>query len=246
MKEIPIEEIANKYDNIETIWNKNDHWHQYTIRVIDAFVKEAISKINITDQTVILNAGSGGNTYGIAEQNQIHVDVAGSKIDQLPKHIIADIQNLPIEDASVDIILCVGSVINYCDPVLVISSFGRSLVEGGFLVLEFESSRTFELLGKSSFNKPATLVDTFYYGEKEKLWYFSEQHIITLTRLSGFEVLACKHFHLLSPLIYRLFKNEKVASRFAKLDDLLCRVPILRKISSNIILLLRKGAYAHN
>ncbi len=91
--------------------------------------------------------------------------------------MIGSIEKIPLADNVFDFIICVGSVLNYCDPMKVMEEFRRVLKNTGYLILEFESSRTFELILKHDYNKSAVFVETFYKGGTEKIWYFSEDYI---------------------------------------------------------------------
>lgn len=84
------------------------------------------------EQTVILNAGCGKTTY-ITPANIIYMDIIKDYVEKLPNHIVGSIENIPLEDSSVDCIICVGSVINYTDIQKSISEFSRVLKENGIL-----------------------------------------------------------------------------------------------------------------
>ena len=47
--------------------------------------------------------------------------------------------DLPFAENSIDNILCVGSVLNYCDAIAAISEFNRVFKYNGHLILEYES-----------------------------------------------------------------------------------------------------------
>lgn len=241
MREIDPKMVADRYNSMETIWNRTDRWHLWTESRIGNFISNVFSKNKEFHNFKILNAGSGGNSYGINENNILHIDIAGSKISHLKNSLISDLHQIPLTDKEFDMILCVGSVINYCDPIVVISEFNRLIKPNGYLLLEFENSRTFELLGKPGFNKKAALVKTFFNNESELIWFFSESYIKQIVNLNGYKIVRLKRFHIISPLIYRVFKFENVAARFAWLDSLFSFLPFIRKFSSNTILLLRKS-----
>lgn len=240
MKEIDPEQIAEKYNNIDCIWDTRDLWHQWTKNRIEGFVHKYLNHIGKTDELRILNAGSGGNSYGINEGRILHLDIAKNKISHLSNAIIGDIQAIPGDLGAFDLLLCVGSVINYCDPLEVFLQFEKVAEVNGWLILEFESSCTLELFGKAQFNKPATIVDTFYNGKVEKLWLFSNSYIKQLAYQSGFELVLADKIHILSPLIYRLTRDEIKSARYAKYDNTCAKLPWLNKFSSNIIMLFRK------
>jgi|APLak6261682215_1056145.scaffolds.fasta_scaffold02099_3 hypothetical protein len=245
MNEIKPEDVANKYNSIEVIWSENDKWHLRQKRMISDFISESLKLIPNHKDLKTLNAGSGGYSYGLNEENILHIDIAENKISHLSNSLVADIQRLPLGSPHFSkpfkLIICVGSVINYCDPILVFSELDKIIDEKGYLILEFENSFTLELLGKSTFNNKAALVDSFYNGKTEKIWFFSESYIKELAELNGFKIESVKRGHILSPLIYRLCKNENFAAKFGALDKFCSYIPFLKKFSSNTIFLFSKN-----
>ncbi|QQL50259.1 class I SAM-dependent methyltransferase [Mucilaginibacter ginkgonis] len=236
MKEISLEAVAEKYNHLEIIWDEKDKWHTHTKAMINAFIKKVLITFDIKEWK-ILNAGSAGYSYDLEEKNILHVDIAAKRLENLKNSLVADIQKIPLRDQQFDLIICVGSVINYCDPPAVLKEFKRLLKTDGKMILEFENSYTLELIGKKSFNRKAVIVNSFYNGESEKVWFFSEKYILELAALYNFTLVETFRCHILSPLIYRIFKNEQFAAKFAKLDSILRDLPILNKFSSNTICL---------
>ncbi len=232
--------IADKYNSMNLVWNPADKWHLVTHKMIADFIHNSLFQIGISDYKCILNAGSAGNNYNINGQKLFHIDLAAKKLINISNSIVGNIEQIPFKDKTFDLIICVGSVLNYCDPLFVFSEFSRVIKISGYIILEFENSLTFELLGKTGFNKGVTLVETFYYGSKETIWYFSETYIKNLIELYKFEILRTDKCHIISPLIYRIIKNEKLASIFATLDPFLIHFPIINRFSSNSVLLLQK------
>lgn len=231
--------IIKKYNNLETIWNVNDRWHNYTFKMISKFIKSTIGKCINLKNIKILNAGSAGYSYDLPENNIIHIDIADKKINHLENSILASIENIPFPNETFDAIICVGSVINYCDPIVVVQEFSRVLKKKGKLILEFENSNTLELFGSNKFNRKAVLVETFYAG-KETIWYFSEKFIEEIFFENGFVITLKNRWHIVSPLIYRLTKNGNFSTFFSKLDSILKFIPFFKNVSSNTIILAEK------
>jgi SAM-dependent methyltransferase len=245
MNEIKPADVATKYNAIEVIWNESDKWHLRQKRMISDFISESLASIPNHQHLKTLNAGSAGYSYNLNEENILHIDIAQNKISHLPNSLVADIQNLPLDalqfSKPFDLIICVGSVINYCDPISVFIEFNKIISKNGYMILEFENSFTLELIGKSTFNQRAVLIDTFYNGKPEKIWFFSERYVRELAVLNGYKILAVKRAHILSPLIYRLFKKESFAASFGALDKFCSHIPLLKKFSSNTIFLFIKN-----
>lgn len=240
MEKIDLFEVSKTYNSMAEIWDLNDTWHWITHEMIMSFIWKSINEIPNNKNIKILNAGSAGNSYGLNEKNIVHTDIAKNKIRHLPNSILSNIEDIPLKSNSFDLIICVGSVINYCDPIRVFDEFNRLLIRKGHIIIEFESSCTFELLGKENFNKKVVLTDTFYNGGIERLWYFSELYIQELASNFNLKIYDRNKCHLVSPLIYRLLKKEKFAAHFAKLDDIFLKIPLVNRFASNVIYLLKK------
>lgn len=238
--DIDSREVAKKYDSIKEIWHKDDKWHRHTFNFIKKFIWRSYNKILSSKEMQILNAGAGGHCYNLPVGRFVHIDIATNKIRNLSNSILANIEHIPISEEEFELIICVGSVINYCDPIKVIGEFNRILKKGGYIILEFESSQTLELIGTINYSKKVVLTDTFYFGKKERLWYYSEKFITELLSLNKMQILNVDKCHIISPLIYRIFKNENFAAFFTTFDFLFKYLPFINKPSSNIIYFIRK------
>jgi ubiquinone/menaquinone biosynthesis C-methylase UbiE len=234
---INIDEVAKNYNNLDIIWDKNDKWHWYSHFQIADFIKKNVA---INNDSKVLNAGSGGNNYGLPDQNVTHLDIAQKKILNYPKYVVGSIENIPIYDEKFDLIICVGSVLNYTDPVAAINEFERLSKKGTHLILEFENSKTLELIFSKNYNKKAVLRDTFYNKRKEKIWYFSEEFICEILNENKFSVQLEKRFHLFSPLVYKIFNSETFAAKFSIFDNFFRVIPFFKSNSSNVILSIIK------
>jgi hypothetical protein len=240
MDKIDLKKVKIKYLSRNEIWPKNDKWHYYSYKVIEDFVYKNVTKLKIPIDINIINLGSGGNPYCFEEKNMLHVDIIGKNIDNKPHSLISNIEKINIPDNSYHCCLCVGSVINYTDLLRSIKEIDRILIKGGYLFLEFENSKSYEFYNTKDYNKSATIVKTFYQGETEKIWVYSESFIKQILGDYNFKILNLKRFHIISPLIYRLNKNSIKASRYIKLDKLASYIPIISKNASNVILIAQK------
>jgi len=230
--------VTQSFSNGNPIWPENDVWHMYTRKKIEAFLFK--HHYAVEDAKNIINAGSSGESYGFDESNMLHIDLAKERIENKPKYLVANLEQLPIEEAFAECIICVGSVLNYTDPLRVIKELHRVNKQDGYLFIEFECSNTLELVFTRKFNQSATIVKTFYRGNEEIIWYFSERWIKSILFSFGYEVISEDRWHIFSPLIYRITQNSSFSSKFIFLDRLLNRLPFTRQCSSNIFLLCRK------
>ena len=230
------EEIKSFYNELENIWAEDDLWHQYSRNKIEWCLK----KNCFSDNSYVLNAGSGGNNYGL-NCKQHHVDIADKKISHLELFSVASIENLPFENDCFDSIICVGSVINYCDAMQAISELSRVIKKKGILILEFENSSGYEYKNKPVFKTAADITQVIFQNTIHTQWLYSYPYIKGLIAQYGFEIRKKYFFHILSS--YMLYKgyDERKASRFAKFDKVLQWIPIINKHANNVILVCEKS-----
>ncbi len=224
------EEIKSLYENVDEVWPKDDKWHLFSKKMIQKYLDKQKWEAN----EYILNAGSGGNNYNINSLMH-HRDIASNKIKNFSDCSVGTIEILPFKNQIFDKIICVGSVINYCDANATISEFSRTIKNNGILYLEFESSWGFEHRKKSYYKKSATVVKLKYFDQYWTQWIYSPIYIKKLLKNYGFVIEDEYRFHILSALSYSLNENENKASKYACFDSLL-RKTCLSKHANNIIL----------
>lgn len=231
--------VKSMYNEMPEIWPSNDKWYQYTYFRISNFLIYICSKYKFNNNTKILNAGSGGNTYNLPGIHY-HIDIADQKIKDLPNSFIGSIEKMEFEDNKFDVCICVGSVINYCDALTAITEMTRVLKKGGLFILDFDQSCSFEFLGTSHFKKAADIIETFNSGYVDKTWIYSPKYIFNIVKQRKMQINYIQRYHILSPLFYRITHNDDKAAKYAKLDVYVSHIPILRNLSCNIILCSQK------
>lgn len=217
-------------------WPDNDNWHFYTNKILSRKIQELLD-IYCNEQNIILNAGCGKTTYNTSAQI-IYMDIVKEYIKNFSNHIIGSVENIPLEDWSVDCIVCVGSVANYVDIQKALSEFSRVLKDNGIIILEFERSNSAEFLFTKKYRKTVFRQEYNYNNQKHFLWMYEEKFI---DKLCNYYSLTCLHkyrFHILSSLLYRFGLKENKAAKFCFLDKVL--QPISYPFSHNTIILLRK------
>lgn len=237
--ELDPEKIRQQYNDLEGGWPKDD-WHKHTYQRIWEFICSAVHQYPDFTKGSILNAGSGGNSYGIESREMIHLDIAEKPISLIPNSIVGSIEKIPLPDHHVMSILCAGSVINYCDVFRGLSEFRRVLRPLGYLIFDYESSDSFEFFGTPHYRNSAAVVSTFFNHKEEQIWIYSDSHMRNLLNHFGFEICITKRVHLLSPLVYRLTGSDRLASSFTFLDGLAKRLPYFRSRSTNVFLVCQK------
>jgi SAM-dependent methyltransferase len=237
-------QVRNRYSRLADIWPEDDKWHLYTYRYMQNYIERIIPKLAAGPKTRLLNAGSAGNEYHI-QAKHYHVDIVFDKIASFPRAYEASVEALPFGDAMFDGCLCVGSVIDYCDACKGLSEFARVVRKGGFLIFDFEQSHNFQLIGKKEYGQESCVIDTFYCGEPERVRIYSLEYIRGLLDKIGFEVLDETFYHILSPLVYRICRDENRAAIFAGLDSMARHIPFLRRNACNVMMTCRKNGADH-
>ena len=236
---IDLEKVAERYNELDNIWNPKDIWHQKTRLAISCFINRYLN-VELLNHAKIINAGYGGNSYRIIDDNILHIDIAEKKINQKPYFLVSNIEKIDLPDNSFDLAICVGEAINYCDAMKVINEISRLIKPGAKLILEFENSLSWEFIFSKEFNKKAAITNTFYNCTDEKIWVYSEKYIGDLLKMNSLKKLKVNRFHQLSPLLYKLTKNERISSFIFLFDNIVKFMPIIRRFSSNVIILAQK------
>jgi len=196
-------------------------------------------KNKINSKTLILNAGSGGVDYGIKDGTMIHLDIVDKLVNMHEKYIIASIDSIPCDDNSFDVLICVGSVLNYADIILGIKELCRVLKPFGTLILEFERSNSGEFLFTKNWHRNVVFCDEKYGNQRHKYWVFDEKFVYHTLQHHGMNCKKKFRFHIISSLILRITKSEKFAARFAFFDY--CCQFLSYLLACNVMLCLKKG-----
>lgn len=232
--------VREKYNAIE-IWPSTDLWLSHVKAWIGRTIKAWQPALGLTPAARILNAGSGDESYSVAPGLVIDCDIADQKLVGMPCGVAGDLMNLPLAPASIDVCVCVGSVVNYVsDLTKAIGEIARVVKSDGRLILEFESSRSPEYLFTRHFGREVSQVSTFYIYENENIWVYHEDHVRGLLEQAGFEIIEESRTHFVAPLIFRFKKNINTAARFAVLDRLVSKIPFLNKHSANLMYLCQR------
>jgi len=232
--------VRTRY-NDPLIYASADNWHRFTAEEIQREIGRLWDSILTRTDSVILNAGSGGNDLGLLPRNTINLDISERRIRTSSRPLVASVEAIPLKNESVDILLCVGSVVNYCDVAIAISEFERVLRPEGILVLEFESSKSAEFIKQDIFGRSAAVAETFFGNQAEAVWVYSPTYVRNLLSAAGFSAWHQTAIHILSPWILLLLRNVNAAALIGRLDRVARHVGFLNRFASNHLVFYQKG-----
>ena len=235
MERLEIEKIRSLYENVEHVWPKDDLWHHYSKKEIERYIMQQ----SFASDAYILNAGSGGNTYGLSFKMH-HVDIAENKICSYPEYSVSSVETLPLASGLFTDAICVGSVLNYCDALAAITELSRVLAKNGRLILEFESSWGFEHIKNEEFKNSAAIVELRYHGGQHKQWIFAPTYIERILKQVGFRITHTYRFHYISGLHYSKYQDENSATKYTQFDAICRYLPYVKNHSNNVIFLCTK------
>lgn len=240
LRRISKDKVKELYNGHGSIWEK-DSWHSHTKRRLDEIVgslRDVAARSNR-----VLHVGSAGDGYGLTGRENFHLDLAERRLSGIEGAIVGDLHRIPLAPRAIDLCTCVGNVLNYCDAAVAIIELADILVPDGWLILEFETSDSWEYFGSPAFRQSAARVETFYGDDlATALWVYSLKYISSLLAAQGVIVRRTRRVHVASPLIYKMTGSIDLASKLSAYDSILEGMPGLSAGASNIILFCQKEA----
>jgi SAM-dependent methyltransferase len=223
--------VKSRFDGFSAA--DDDAWHSHTAAVIRREITLWRRDLFGDSSARVLNAGSGGDDLNVCPPSTVNLDISHLRLKGASMAVAGSIEQLPLASGTVDVTLCVGSVINYCDPVAAIHEFRRVSRAGACLVLEFESSRSAEFLLRKGFGSAAMIAETFYGSQHEIVWAYQPEYIEGLLRAVGFAVRRRAPIHLVSPWVLLVSRSVRFAAAFAALDARAGQITPFRHWASN-------------
>ncbi|ATE62998.1 class I SAM-dependent methyltransferase [Rhizorhabdus dicambivorans] len=186
----------------------------------------------------VLNAGSGSHFYDWLPEQTINMDRFWLQAGKLPRAVAADIESLPFRSASFDVVICVGSVLNYASAMEAIAELSRVLKPGGLLILHYETSDSAEHVGTSRWKRPAAPLGTVNNGKSDMIWIYSRSFIRRILKQFHITIDQEQGFHIASAALLRLGMSQDRAARAASADNYL---RFASSLADDIILAGRKS-----
>jgi len=188
--------------------------------------------------TVVANLGSGGNDFDCAADLHIHIDLVSNRIRNKVA-IVADVEQVPLRDASVDFVLCVGGVLNHGDAQKMIGEIARILSAQGLAVIEFDCVDG--LHHRPAFpQRDSAVVDTFFNGRRLSFTEYSRAYIERELQSKGLRIEYRYSFHILSALMLRFAVYPSIAAMLVYCDFFARLLEPLRYRGSNLLMVARR------
>lgn len=214
---IKLQNVKKLYEEAESVWPTNDKWHGYVHKKTTKIV-EKWSRSN--SNFLILNAGSGGTTYNISGE-MYHVDICEKNIKDFKHYYVGNIDNLPYDNNFFDLIICVGSVLNYCSHLdKIFKEFYRVLKKNGHVILEYEKSNSAEFKKTNNYGLNSFKAQFDYNNQKHELTIYSSKYVNDKMNKNGFTLRKKYWLHILSCVNLGEKLNYQKAAKWAFFDNL--------------------------
>jgi SAM-dependent methyltransferase len=225
------------YDSTFDVWPESDTWSSYTKRILSRVVHE----LGISPNSAVLNAGCGGNDYGIAQKGAIcvNLDLSFEQCRNMRHSIVADVEEIPLANNWFDFVLCVGAVMNYCEPYAAVAELFRVAKPNGTVVIDFETTTSAELLFSKHWGKRVSVIERKYADRLDKTLLFSADHVRRIIKPYG-TIVKLHRYHIATAFWLRMNHRLKIPNAAIKLDRVATRIPGLRALASNFIFVCRK------
>jgi SAM-dependent methyltransferase len=225
------------YDATQVIWPQTDKWSSHTKKILEEIVRRTIPN----NESITLNAGCGGNDYNIGKTTPIcvNLDISFRQCQDVRQSVVADIESIPFANDTFDAVLCVGAVINYCEPYVAIPELFRVTKPNGLVVIDFETTHSAELLFSNHWGKRVSVIERKYADRSDKTLLFSVEHIKRIVEQNGI-VNKVHRYHTATAAWLRATQRVQIPNIVLSLDNFLSRAPIVRMLASNSIFVCQK------
>ncbi|MDR3549238.1 MAG: methyltransferase domain-containing protein [Candidatus Pacebacteria bacterium] len=168
-------------------------------------------KSNPSVPSLLLNAGAGVYNIGVPGWSEVPFDLFEAPIRNRPNGVRGSIEQMPFQLATFDAVVCVGEVLDYCDPQKAIHEFARVLKPRGIVVCDFGSTKSFRRWFNTGYGRAADLVTEQYNGSPELVWVYDPAYILSLLKSAGFRIQEIYGTHTWSAIAVKLGIGEERA-----------------------------------
>jgi SAM-dependent methyltransferase len=193
----PRSELQARYNVAQM---SEDVWHRHSAAQTIAFIKSQLPAPG-PEWRSLLNAGAGVYEIGAAGYSETFLDLFMAPIQRREHAVCGSVEQMPFEDATFDVAVCVGEVLSYCDPARAIAEFARVLRLGGILMFDYSSSRSARHWLKPTHGRSADIFIDEYNGTPERVWVYGPDYVSSLLRQNSFEVRVEQATHCWSAIL---------------------------------------------
>jgi methyltransferase family protein len=227
---------ARLYGKANSKWPEVDGWNEYKHRETERFILRTGSKI-LQNARCILDAGAGDSAYEWMPSTCISLDRHHSQISEKRNAVVGNVERMPFTNGYFNLVVCIGSVLNYASAAETLNEFARITAAGGHIYLHFETSTSFEHLFNTGWGASVHLVRTTNASRPDYIWVYSPKYVRALLAGLHFKVIQSARFHTLSALCCRLGISQTRAHRFARFDR---AAALLNYFSDDVVILAQK------
>jgi hypothetical protein len=228
---------ARLYGKAGSNWPKSDDWNEYKHQETERFILRTGLKI-LQNANRILDAGAGDSAYEWMPSSCISLDRHRLQIFQKRNAVVGDVERMPFTSGYFDLVVCIGSVLNYASAAETLNEFARVTASGGYIYLHFETSTSFEHLFNPAWGASVYLTKTTNASRTDYVWVYSPKYILALLAGLQFRVIQSTRFHTLSALCCRLGISQTWAHPLARLDR---AAALLGYFSDDVVILAQKA-----
>jgi len=192
-----------------------------------------------TRPKVVANLGSGGIAFDVEADLHIHLDLVAQRLPH-ESSVLANIELVPLRGSSVDLALCLGSVINHGDVSAMISELARITRPAALAIIEFDCADGLHQRVKTS-QDGVLVYSTFFNMHTLTLAEYSRSHVEQTLAARGFVVERRLSFHILSAWLLGLGVQPEISAHFIHLDPIARLASALRYRGSNMLLVARRA-----
>jgi SAM-dependent methyltransferase len=199
--------------------------------MISSFIADIVQE---RQPSTSLDAGCGRWRYSSAPY-AVLVDLILASFRPGDRAVVADLLELPFRDGQFDMVVCVGSVINYLDPESCINELSRLLPPGGSLVLEYERAGSGYPRASRRDVRRAKPEQVIYRGVTHNITRHYDAYIEALLEYASLQIRRRVSYHTLSRLVAWLTRNAANIETYHRIDtSAIAR--LLSSLASNAIL----------
>jgi ubiquinone/menaquinone biosynthesis C-methylase UbiE len=204
--------------------------------MIETFVEDSLS--NTPNSSVILDAGCGDFHYTSGFKNVVSLDIREGALHSKPFALAGDVQNLPFRDSVFDVVVCVGSVLNYVDLDRALPEILRVARPGGIVILEYERSRS--CMSIPGFGLDEVVAEGEYRGVSHELRLYGDSYVDKVVHRAGLADIRRQYFHVLTPWLFLLTRSYKAAAVLRNGDRFRLLPGYVRALAANALIRGRK------